>query len=90
MYFIASHLCDTRGCVRIEHLTTENQKENLSRIWCPGVILTLKGKHIVEVTPCKHGIKNKKANDDFLKFTCRKITVMVQDRAATDYYRNLS
>ncbi|CAF0928558.1 unnamed protein product [Adineta steineri] len=75
----ASHLCDTKHCLRASHLTLESMGMNLSRKSCPGVILTLKctgpstPKQIVQHKPCVYGINHPEAQGDFFKFSCRKI-----------------
>jgi hypothetical protein len=90
LYFLASHLCDTRCCLRTDHLTTETIRENQSRIRCPGLIMILREKHIAEYYPCRHGQNNSKAHDEPLKYTCRRITFVQQHEAATNYYQALS
>jgi len=53
----ASHLCDTTGCIREEHLELEHFTTNYNRLSCPGVILIVKSKgpsapkHITQVEP---------------------------------------
>ncbi|CAF1075608.1 unnamed protein product [Adineta steineri] len=55
----ASHLCDTTGCLREEHLCIEKQEVNQSRCRCDGIVLHI-GRNIADefcifqVTPCKH------------------------------------
>ncbi|CAF1040160.1 unnamed protein product [Adineta steineri] len=92
---VISHLCDTKGCLRDSHLLIESNIINQDRRACPGVILTLKftgpstPKQIIQFKPCVHGINHPEAQGDFLKFTCRKIQVLIQDEASTKYYRSL-
>jgi hypothetical protein len=91
----ASHLCDTKNCLRREHLIIESMKENASRRSCPGVILILqpqgpsKPKKIMQIKPCHHGINHQKAKGNFLKFSCRKIQVMIEDDSSIQYIKNV-
>jgi hypothetical protein len=68
---------------------------NVARQNCSGVILTLKSnrptipKHIIAITPCRHGLNHPEADGDYLKYTCRKMQVMIQHQAATNYYETL-
>ncbi|CAF1523851.1 unnamed protein product [Adineta steineri] len=83
----ASHLCDVKNCLRPEHLIIENMAMNVSRLACPGVILILQNqepntpKKIMQIKPCQHGINHRNASGNFLKFSCRKIQVMIEDAA---------
>ncbi|CAF4051112.1 unnamed protein product, partial [Adineta steineri] len=88
-----SRLCDTKHCLRASDLTLESMGMNLSRKSCPGVILTLKctgpstPKHIIQFKPCVHGINHPEVQADFLKFSCRKIQILIQDKVSKQHYR---
>ncbi|CAF0967210.1 unnamed protein product [Adineta steineri] len=77
----ASHLCDTIGCLREEHLCIETQDVNQSRSRCDGIVLHI-GRNeagefcIFQVDPCKHGIQHQNANGDYLRYSCRKIQIV--------------
>jgi hypothetical protein len=98
MFFISltvSHLCDTKGCIRKEHLAVESCSINLSRQGCQGVTLMLRSqgqltpKKILEVYPCYHGINRPDANGNYLTFSCRKIEVMIQDQASIEFFQTI-
>jgi len=48
-----------------------------------------KPKHIIKFEPCQHGINHPEAKGDFLKCNCRKLQAVIQNKAATKYYRSL-
>jgi hypothetical protein len=50
----ASHLCDTYGCCRPDHIILEHQRDNLSRQRCTGHLLLQYGHDIVQSNPCPH------------------------------------
>ncbi|CAF3650418.1 unnamed protein product [Adineta steineri] len=81
----ASHLCDTTGCLREEHLCIEKREINRSRIGCGGIVLTIfrniAGECcIFQVNPCEHGIQHPDANGDYLRYSCRKIQVVCREQ----------
>ncbi|CAF1260351.1 unnamed protein product [Adineta steineri] len=90
-----SHLCDVKNCLRPEHLIIENMAMNGSRLACPGVILILQNqepntpKKIMQIKPCQHGINRRNASGNFLKFSCRKIQVMIEDADTIEYIKKL-
>ncbi|CAF0873257.1 unnamed protein product [Adineta steineri] len=92
---LTSHLCGTKGWLRDSHLLIESNINNKDRRACPDVILALKftgpsiPKQIIQFKPCVLGINHPEAQGDFLKFTCRKIEVLIQDEVSTKYYRSL-
>jgi hypothetical protein len=67
----------------------------MGRRACPDVILILKSqgpstpKQILQIEPCPYGVNHPEANGNFLKFTCRKVQVMIQDKASIKYFKNL-
>jgi hypothetical protein len=81
--------------VRPSHLIIESWDVNNSRNSCGGVILVLtnkdpsKPRKIVQIDPCIHGINHPDANGNFLKYSCRKIQVLIEDEAAMQYYEKL-
>jgi hypothetical protein len=83
------------GGIRDEHLTIEKYIINNSRKSCGGVTLTLKSdgaskpKRIMEIHPCPHGIDHPEANGDDLKFSCRKLQILLQDEASSQHFKSL-
>jgi hypothetical protein len=61
---------------------------------CAGVVLTLRRQdpttpmEVIIIDHCLHGINHPEANGDFLKLSCRKIQVMIQDEASIQYFKN--
>jgi hypothetical protein len=82
--------------LRRSHLILESCLENISRRSCGGILRTLKfedpskPKEIVQIDACPHGMKYSKQNGDDLKFSCRKIKVLIQDEASTQYFKSIS
>ncbi|CAF1203152.1 unnamed protein product [Adineta steineri] len=72
--YTGSHLCDSTGCLRKEHLELELLSFNLSRKVCPGVMLLVVGDTITDVYPCVHGRTHPKleTDGDELEYACRK------------------
>lgn len=58
----ASHLCHNRKCFNPAHVVFEPKSNNLARIKCPGVVMTVSGQRFAacrgvhEGPHCKHGI----------------------------------
>jgi hypothetical protein len=81
--------------VRPSHLILERWEDNNRRKSCGGVVLVLKNKDpskpkkIVQIDPCIHGIDHPAANGNFLKYSCRKLQVLIIDEAAMEYYETL-
>ncbi|CAF1363968.1 unnamed protein product [Adineta steineri] len=75
--YSGSHLCDSRGCLRKEHLEVELYSFNSSRKYCPGVMLAVAGDTITDVYPCVHGRTHPKfkTGADELEYACRKVRV---------------
>jgi hypothetical protein len=73
-----SHLCDSSGCLREEHLVLELHAFNASRQHCPGVILWVINDFITDVNSCPHGSSHPKfvKGGDDLEFACRKVRVV--------------
>jgi hypothetical protein len=70
-----SHLCDTSGCVRGEHLElTVNHVDNLERQRCSGVTLIVAADLIVHELPCSHSRGNNPA--ELIATSCRKLRVI--------------
>jgi hypothetical protein len=73
----------------------ESFKINYDRQSCPGVILTLKpkgqstSKQTIHVKSCEHGTDHPDAKGDPLKYTCRKIQLMIKTEQSTKYFQNL-
>ncbi|CAF1203133.1 unnamed protein product [Adineta steineri] len=67
-----SHLCDTLGCLRPDHITDESFTKNLSRQRCGGMLLTIDGDNntITGMLPCRHGIEDGGSDGDPFEFTC--------------------
>ncbi len=87
LFVVASHLCDTEGCISKDHLIIEKKEENLSRKHCSGVIMQMyqnnSGNYCIsQVTPCKHGRKLKTNLQQQLEHSCGKI----RTRIAADQY----
>ena len=93
-YFVvvASHYCDTNGCLSLEHLAIEDFEVNLSRITCQGVILFVRAGssvspgHIIQATPCRHGVSSE---DGGFQSSCRKLQVHIQDEVSIQYCQSL-
>jgi hypothetical protein len=94
--FVASHLCDTVGCLRDEHLVVESMQINQDRRLCNGIILVLQSngpstpKEVLQVQPCVHGANHRQTRGNFLRYSCRKIQVIIQDAACRNYFNTLS
>jgi hypothetical protein len=79
-FFLASHLCDTSGCLSKDHIVEESFTINNSRKPCKGVTLTIRPPtattpaHIIKATAFKHGVN--KNGIDPLKLSCRKIKIV--------------
>ena len=73
-----SHLCDSTGCLRAEHLELELFDFNSSRRFCPGVVLWVINNCITDVSSCPHGMTHPKFEEgsDDLEFACRKVRVV--------------
>jgi hypothetical protein len=72
-----SHLCDTNGCLRKDHLELELFSLNASRKVCSGVVLMVAGDIIIDVNPCVHATThpNYKPGGNDLDFSCRTVRV---------------
>ena len=49
-----SHLCDRRGCIRLEHLEATSVADNNARQRCKGITLHLFRGYIIRESPCAH------------------------------------
>jgi hypothetical protein len=73
----------------------ESFAANNSRKSCGGVLLPLKSddpskpRQIVQIDCCRHGIDHPEANGDFLKLSCRKLQVILQDEVSIQHFKNL-
>ncbi|CAF4305963.1 unnamed protein product, partial [Adineta steineri] len=67
-----SHLCDTTGCLRPDHITDESFAKNVSRQRCAGMGLTIDGNidTITGMLRCRHDIEGCDSDGDPLEFTC--------------------
>ncbi len=86
-FVVASHLCDTKGCISENHLVVETRQENISRQNCFGAIIQMYEKSsgnycITQVKPCKHGRKLKTNSQQQLEHGCHKICTSI----AADQY----
>jgi hypothetical protein len=87
---LASHLCDTNGCLSKDHIIKEAFAINEQRARCGGIILTIRPAtrtspaHIIKATPCKHG-ENNKPNGDSFEFSCRRIKLCYLDLISLDF-----
>ncbi|SRR5579871_410191 len=68
-----SHLCDTLGCIRVDHLrVTVHHVHNLSRQRCQGILLlTYMGEVILE-KPCIHAGEG--SLEELLESSCRQVS----------------
>ena len=79
---LASHLCDTNGCISKDHLCIESAEVNQQRKHCQGIAVHIyentAGEFlIIQIDPCRHGELHAKAANDFLKYSCRKIRAIL-------------
>jgi hypothetical protein len=82
LVFLASHLCDTIGCISEEHLLIETQEINLSRRDSIGVMLRIHESNsgvrcIVQIKPCIHGRKLATNLDEQLNYSCGKLQTTI-------------
>ena len=87
--FLASHLCDTRGCVADKHLLAESTSVNGSRSRCQGIILLLRPGTpmcILDWKPCRDGLTYSDVKSIQLQYSCRKIRVHVLSASALAYF----
>ncbi len=68
-FVVASHLCDTRGCVSEDHSMMKTKENNISRRDCGGIMIQLYQKSsgdycIAQMKPCKRGRKLNKATSN--------------------------
>jgi hypothetical protein len=95
LLLLASHLCDTNGCVSKNHIIMEAFAINEQRARCDGITLTIRpatattAAHIIKATPCKHG-ENNKSNSDPFKFSCRKIKFNVFDEISLNFLNKIT
>jgi hypothetical protein len=91
LFFLASHLCDTNGCISKKHIVLEPIEINQNRKKCQGIILTLcpatatSPPHILKATPCDHGLNHTESNGDNFLFSCRKIQCRYLDPISLDF-----
>jgi hypothetical protein len=89
LFPLASHLCDTNGCISKDHIVLETLELNYSRKQCQGIILTIfpatAQPHIFKATPCQHGLKHPQSNGDDFMFSCRKIQFVFLDKISVDF-----
>lgn len=70
-----SHLCDSRGCIRAEHLELTTQHvHNLERQRCHGVTLIVAADLIIHEVPCSHAKGLSSA--DKIETSCRKLRMV--------------
>jgi hypothetical protein len=70
-----SHLCDSSGCIRGEHLElTSHHVDNLERQRCHGVTLIVAVDLILHEIPCSHGRGNIPAEQ--IATSCRKLRMV--------------
>ncbi len=78
-FYLASHLCDTVGCLSADHICSESREINNKRKECDGIIVHIyestAGEFLIlQVDACQHGEQRKQqANGNSLKYSCRKI-----------------
>ncbi|CAF1423497.1 unnamed protein product [Adineta steineri] len=87
-----SHLCDTTGCLRPEHIIDESFTKNVSRQRCAGMGLTIDGNIDTNtgMAPYRHGIEDCGLDGDLLEFTCRKIRAVFHSPKARAFIKSLS
>ncbi len=91
---LVSRLCSTNGCIRDDHVVIESASISGSRQHCDGLIISLApyglttAKHVIQIHECNHGAKHPYAGGDFLRYSCRKIRVVLLDGVAMAYLRN--
>ena len=91
LYFVlVSHLCDTRGCLRPEHIIDESQDANLSRRRCAGMIIGIRNDTITGIAPCHHGVERATPNGNPFEFTCRKVRAIFHCYRACAYIDSLN
>jgi hypothetical protein len=70
-----SHLCDTGGCIRGEHLElVTHHVENMNRQRCHGVTLIVALDLVLHEIPCSHAVGDTMAEK--ISSCCRKIRVI--------------
>jgi Zinc-binding loop region of homing endonuclease len=70
-----SHLCDSPGCIRGEHLElTSHHVANLERQRCHGVTLIVAADLIVHEVPCTHGRGGNPS--ELIATSCRKLRMV--------------
>ncbi|CAF3840105.1 unnamed protein product [Adineta steineri] len=87
-----SHLCDTYGCVSKRDVIIESEEINQSRQTCFGVLLQVHQSGsdigcIVKIKPYLHGRKLNTNLHDQLKYSCRKIQVVILEHAHVELYK---
>jgi hypothetical protein len=70
-----SHLCDSPGCIRGEHLElTAHHVDNLDRQRCHGVTLIVAADMIIHEVPCAHGRGG--SPSELIATSCRKLRMV--------------
>ncbi|CAF1203541.1 unnamed protein product [Adineta steineri] len=87
-----SHLCSTLGCVSKQHIIIESEEDNQSRQTCFGVLLQVHQSGsdigcIVKIKPCFHGRKLNTNLHDQVKYSCRKIQVVISEQEHEELYK---
>jgi hypothetical protein len=92
LMFLASHLCDTKGCVSDKHLVLESFVTNDSRARYDGIMILIRlatptsPARIVKSQPCEHGKKYSKDNGDDFEYSCRKIRVIIMSAKSLNFF----
>lgn len=70
---VLSHLCDRRGCIRMQHLETASYASNNERQRCRGITLHIFKNTIIKECPCTHSRGG--TLDEKLRTSCMKLNL---------------
>jgi hypothetical protein len=76
IFLLESHLCDTTGCLRSEHIIDESKNVNLNRQKCAGMVISIRDDSITGMAPCRHGVDGCGLSGDPFEFSCREVRVI--------------